>query len=72
MTRSVSANDPRNQDAEARNRSDFGAGETIEGDAAAKNEPLKLIRGSGNVYLDLTQGDSLVRCQDSNPRPLGL
>jgi hypothetical protein len=35
----------RDQDAEARNRSDFGAGETVEGDASVKNEPLKLIRG---------------------------
>ncbi|HZE28085.1 MAG TPA: hypothetical protein VE083_11885 [Terriglobales bacterium] len=51
----------RDQDAEARNRSDFGAGETVEGDAAVKNEPLKLIRGSGNVYLDLGQGDADVK-----------
>jgi predicted XRE-type DNA-binding protein len=26
-----------------------------------KNEPLKLIRGSGNVYLDLGQGDADVK-----------
>jgi hypothetical protein len=26
-----------------------------------KNEPLKLIRGSGNVYLDLSQGDADVK-----------
>jgi len=53
--------DPRDQDAEARNRFDFGAGETVKGDAAMKNEPLKLIRGSGNVYLDLGQDDADVK-----------
>jgi predicted XRE-type DNA-binding protein len=53
--------DPRNPDAEARNRSDFGAGETVEGNAAMKNDPLKLIRGSGNVYLDLGQDGADVK-----------
>ncbi len=37
---------------EARDRFDRGSDETIEGDAAMKNEPLEVIRGSGNVFRD--------------------
>jgi predicted XRE-type DNA-binding protein len=36
-------------------------GETIEGDAALKSEPMKVIRGSGNVYRDLGQDDADVK-----------
>jgi len=49
----------------------------IEGNAAVKNEPLKLIRSSGNVYLDPGQDDAdvkqlkalLARRDHQNPGP---
>jgi predicted XRE-type DNA-binding protein len=53
--------DPRDQNPEARDRLDRGADETIEGDVAMKNEPLEVIRGSGNVFRDLGQDDADVK-----------
>jgi predicted XRE-type DNA-binding protein len=53
--------DPRYQDPEARDRSDRGTGETVKGNAAMKKETLTVIRGSGNVYRDLGQGDADVK-----------
>src|SRR5665213_2528984 len=53
--------DPRDQDAEARDRLDRGQGETVEGDVAMKHEPLEVLRGSGNVYRDLGQDDADVK-----------
>src|SRR5271163_1448057 len=44
--------DPRYQDPEARDRFGRGADQTVEGDAEMKNEPLEVIRGSGNVFRD--------------------
>ncbi|MEO7743931.1 MAG: XRE family transcriptional regulator [Usitatibacter sp.] len=46
------------KDAEARDRSDQGSAETIEGGIEMKSERIAVTRGKGNVYRDLGKGNA--------------
>ena len=62
--------EPRDQDSEARDRFDRGAGKTIKGNTAMKNEPLEVTRGSGNVFRDFGQDTlRLMRQFNTKTRP---